>query len=304
VNVNLLDEFDKRAVRLLADFAIVVLASTAFGQLSKPTPDPLALVRRASANEIKAETATKFFIYKDTEQSKSRTVTKEVIQTPQGGLSRTIAINGRALTAAERAKDDQDLRKYANDPEARRKRREHNKEEDQRAQLMLTSLPDAFLYTYAGPQPGPNGYALIHLTFQPNPKFQPPNHETAVYLGMQGDILIDPKAMRIAKIDGTLVKDVNFGWGILGKLDKGGKFVIEQRDVGGGHWEQIREKLQFTGRILMLKSLDISSDETMTDFREVPANLTAAQALEMLYKGDEVVAENGGGVKEAENHRK
>ena len=102
---------------------------------------------------------------------------------------------------------------------------------------MLTSLPDAFLYTYAGTQPGPNGDELVHLTFKPNPNFNPPNHETAVYQGMQGDMLIDPKAMRIAKIDGTLFKDVDFGWGILGRLYKGGKFFIEQRDVGGGHWE-------------------------------------------------------------------
>ena len=88
---------------------------------------------------------------------------------------------------------------------------------------MLSSLPDAFLYTYAGEQPGPNGSPLVHLTFKPNPKFNPPNHETMVYLGMQGDMLIDPKAARIAKIDGTLFKDVDFGWGILGRLYKGGQ---------------------------------------------------------------------------------
>ena len=33
---------------------------------------------------------------------------------------------------------------------------------------------------------------------------------------MQGHILIDAKLNRIALIDGTLQKDVSFGWGILG----------------------------------------------------------------------------------------
>lgn len=292
----------RKTARLSATLVLGLFAFVAQAQ-KKPPVDPLTLVRRASANEIKAENAKQFFIYKDTEDNKGRSVTKEVIQTPQGGLSRTLTIDGKPLTAEERAKDDQNLQKFAHDPEARRKRREHNKEEDQRASLMLTSLPDAFLYTYAGTQTGRNGDELVHLTFRPNPSFQPPNHETAVYQGMQGDMLIDDKAMRIAKIDGTLFKDVNFGWGILGKLDKGGKFLIEQRDVGGGHWEQVREKLQFTGKVLMIKSLDISSDERMTDFREVSANLTVAQALDLLYKGDDVVAENGGGVKEAQNHR-
>ena len=234
--------------------------------------NPIELVRRAAANEIKANDSHVYFMFKDRTEEKGHSITKEVIQTPQGGLLRTIAINDKPLTAEQRAKDDQKLQKFANDPEARRKRREATKEEDQRDSLMLTSLPDAFLYTYVGEQPGPNGSPLVHLTFKPNPKFNPPNHETMVYLGMQGDMLIDPKAVRIAKIDGTLFKDVDFGWGILGRLYKGGKFLIEQRDVGSGHWETMRESLQFNGKILLVKSLTISSTETTYDFRPVPAN--------------------------------
>ena len=167
---------------------------------------------------------------------------------------------------------------------------------------MLTSLPDAFLYTYVGTDRGPNGEQLVHLKFTANPKFEPPNHETAVYQGMEGDMIIDRTAMRIAKIDGTLFKDVDFGWGILGKLYKGGKFRIVQRDVGGGHWEEVEETLNFYGKILMVKSLTIWSSETMTDFRPISSDLTTAQALDLLHKSADVVAENStGGVKEAQN---
>jgi hypothetical protein len=269
----------------------------------KASVNPDDLVRRAAANEIKANDSHTYFMFKDRTEEKGHSNTKEVIQTPQGGLTRTIAIDDKPLTPEQRAKDDQKLQKFANDPEARRKRRQATKEEDQRDSLMLTSLPDAFLYTYVGNQPGPNGAPLAHLTFKPNPKFSPPNHETMVYLGMQGDMLIDPKAERIAKIDGTLFKDVDFGWGILGRLYKGGKFIIEQKDVGGGHWETVRETLQFNGKILLVKPLTISSTETTYDFRPVPANLTVAQALDLLQKSDETVAENGSGIKEASNHK-
>ena len=270
----------------------------------KPDIDPLELVRRAAKNEIKANHFQQYFMYRDHTEYKNHSITKEVIETPQGGLSSTIAINGQPLTPEQRAKENQKLEKFANDPEARRKREESSKEDDQRDQLMLTSLPDAFLYTYAGTQPGPNGAELVHLTFKPNPKFDPPNHETRVYEGMQGDMLIDRKAMRIAKIDGTLFKDVDFGWGILGKLFKGGKFYIEQRDVGGGRWETARETLEFNGKILMIKPLTISSTETATDFRPVPSNLTVAQALELLHKSDETVAQNDGATKEPENNHR
>ena len=260
--------------------AVVVLLAGALGvpQQQKPDMDPLELVRRAAKNEIKATEYHQYFMYRDHVDYKTHSITREVIETPQGGLGSTIAINGQPLTPEQRAKDNQKLEKFANDPEARRKKELASKEEDQRDQLMLTSLPDAFLYTYAGTEQGPNGDELVHLTFKPNPNFSPPNHETRVYEGMQGDMLIDRKAMRIAKIDGTLFKDVDFGWGILGRLYKGGKFYIEQRDVGGGRWETVRQTLQFTGKILMVKSLNIYSSETATDFRPVPANLTVAQA--------------------------
>ena len=299
-----MDLSGKHTGRAVSVVMVALIISVLGHAQQKPQTNPNDLVRRAAANEIKANDPHVYFMFKDRTEEKGHSITKEVIQTPQGGLTRTLAINDKPPTAEQRAKDDQKLQKFANDPEARRKRKAANKEEDERDALMLTSLPDAFLYTYAGEEPGPNGASLVHLTFKPNPKFDPPNHETMVYQGMQGDMLIDPRAGRFAKIDGTLFKDVDFGWGILGRLYHGGKFVIEQKEVGGGHWEMVRQTLQFNGRILLVKPLTISSTETTYDFHPVPANLTTAQALELLYKSDEVVAENGGGVKAANKSHK
>jgi hypothetical protein len=288
---------------LAAMFALLLFVSVGHAQ-QKPNIDPLTLVRQASQNEIKASDVEQYFMFKDNTEYKDHSVTKEILRTKQGGLTTTLLINGHPLTADERQKDNEKLEKFANDADARRKRREANKADDKRGELMLASLPDAFLYTYVGTDHGPNGEELVHLKFKPNPNFSPPNHETAVYQGMEGDMIIDRKALRIAKIDGTLFKDVDFGWGILGKLYKGGKFIIVQRDVGGGQWEEVQETLQFNGKILLLKPLTIWSTETMTDFRPIPADLTTAQALDLLHKSDEVVAENVGGIKEAQNNHK
>ena len=288
-------------VRWILIASLALFALPALGQ-QKPEVNPIDLVRRAAKNEIKAGDTTQYYMFKDTTEYKDHSITKEIVRTPQGGLTTTLLLNGHPLTAEERKKEDEKLQKFANDPEARRKRRESNQADDKRAELMLTSLPDAFLYTYVSTDHGPNGEELVHLKFTPNPNFTPPNHETAVYQGMQGDMIIDKQAARIAKIDGTLFKDVDFGWGILGKLEKGGKFIIVQRDVGNDHWEEVEETLHFYGKILLIKSLTIWSSETMTDFRPISPNLTTAQALDLLHKSTEVVAENGsGGVNQAQN---
>lgn len=242
-------------------------------------------------------------MYRQTSVSRKGSVTKETIQTSQGPLSRTIAIDGKPLTAEQNAKEDERLKKFANDPEARRKKQQSDKEESQREDLMVKTLPDAFVYTYVGSERGPHGEEVVHLKFRPNPSFNPPNHETQVYLGMQGDMFIDTHARRLVKMDGSLFKEVNFGWGILGKLDPGGKFLIEQTDIGSGVWEEVNQVLKFTGKILMVKPLVVDSRDTLSDFRPVPSELTTAQALSLLEKVDDVSAQNGGGLNEAAKHK-
>jgi hypothetical protein len=294
-------ELNKKTIRSgLASALLLLLVIPGVAQ-QQPNVDPIDLVRQAARNEIRANDDVHYYMFKDTTEYRDHSIVKEIVRTPQGGLTSTLLFNGHPLPPEERKKEDEKLAKFANDPEARRKRLEANKAEDKRAELLLTSLPDAFLYTYAGTDRGANGEELVHLKFKPNPSFNPPNHETAVYQGMEGDLTIDKRAVRIAKIDGTLFKDVDFGWGILGKLYKGGKFLIVQRDVGGGQWEEVEETLHLNGKILMVKSLTIYSTETMTDFRPIPSNLTTAQALDLLHKSVDMVAENGGGVKEAQN---
>ena len=113
-----------------------------------------------------------------------------------------------------------------------------------------------------------------------------------VLTGMEGTILVDATKDRIARIDGTLAKDVSFGWGILGHLDKGGHFLVEQGDIGDSTWDMSRMGLTFTGKILLFKRIDIKSTETYSDFRSVPTGLTFAQGVELLKKQEATLAEN------------
>jgi len=260
--------------------------------------DAVALVRRATQNEIAATGPVKppYFMYKDSTQYKDRSITNESIETPEGGLSRTIAKNGHALTADEQAQADQKLKTFAYDPEARRKKMRANREDDQRSITMMNSLPEAFTYEVAGVTKATNGDEMVHLKFKSKPGWSAPTRETRPLEGMEGEMIIDQTAGRIAEINGVLFKDVDFGWGILGRLNKGGKFIIHQAAVGGGKWAETEETLRFTGKILMVKNLSVWSTETATDFHPVPSNLSTAQALELLQKPDEVVAVNGGGV--------
>ncbi len=274
-----------------------VALATTFSAWSQPPEyeaHPRDFVRVAIYNELHAHANGEHFMWKDTDKKPKATTTKLMIETKQGVISRLISLNGRPLTAQERAQDDVRVNRLLSDPSALRKKQQEQRDDEAHVQKLLAAIPDAFIFKYDGVENSPSG-KLVHYTFQPDPNFDAPNHEARVFEGMKGDLLIDLDAKRISKIDATLFQPVDFGWGILGRLDRGGRFLIEQRCIGGTRWETTHSVLHFTGKALMFKPINIQEDETLFDFQRVDNGLSVAQGIEAMKKADDIVAENSGG---------
>jgi hypothetical protein len=153
----------------------------------------------------------------------------------------------------------------------------------------MRALPEAFIFEEDGTQAGSasvghSGHELMRLKFRPNPSYDPPSRVEQVLTGMAGHVLIDAQEKRIAEIDGILQRDVGFGWGILGHLDKGGHFLVQQAEVINHAWDITRMQLSFTGKVLLIKKLNIQSTDIFSDYHLVPTNLTFAQGVELLKK--------------------
>ena len=248
------------------------------------------LVRRVIANEDRSSKGGPRYMYKLREVKPERTVTKELIETNDGSVARLVSVNDKPPTPEQRASDEKKLNKLVNDPEALRERQKEQAEDERRTRMMVHALPDAFLYRFDGTEVV-NGVQTTRLDFKPNPNFDPPSRETMVYKGMHGHMWIEPKAERLVRIDATLFDDVTFGWGILGRLYKGGHFLVEQSQIGPERWETTRMQLDFTGKALFFKTIKIKEDERASDFRQVAPNLTLAQGIDLLRRSDQVVAE-------------
>ncbi len=78
---------------------------------------------------------------------------------------------------------------------------------------------------------------------------------------------------------------VDFGWGILGHLDKGGRFHVVQKEVVPGHWEIVRLFVDMRGKALFFKSIAVHQDETRSDYKLLPANTTLADGARLLDAG-------------------
>jgi len=209
-----------------------------------------------------------------------------------------IAYDDRPVTEAELAGEEAHLQGLLDQPEQLRHKQAQEKEVADRFVRILKALPDTYVYEYDGtetatPDFGKAGEPLVRLKFRPNPNYTPPSHLSEQALGgTQGTMLIDAERHRIARIEGTVFKDVTFGWGFFGRLDKGGHFLIAQTDVGDGTWEITHMTLSFTGKILLFKSFNMVSDEVLSDFRRVPATMTFAQGVDLLKTEQAKLAQN------------
>jgi hypothetical protein len=268
------NRFRQRTAGLLLAMAIALVSPTLArpGDVVEPTANDL--LRQAVANE-KIGGSEDYYAWMDRLQKPRGSVTKLMVNTPQGILARIVAYNERTLTPDERKQDDARIDRLL-DPEMMREKAKKQHEDRQHIERVLYALADAFQCEYATLQDDRN----LRIKCSPNPSFSAPNYESQVLEGMNAEILIDRADKRITKIDGTLFREVTFGWGFLGRL-KTGSIEITQSKVAGKHWGITRMQLIFDGRLLVLKSLKIEETETAWDYRPVP-RMTVAQALEFL----------------------
>ena len=102
---------------------------------------------------------------------------------------------------------------------------------------------------------------------------------------------MDQSAIRANCASGReLFKDVNFGWGILGRLNKGGKFEVVQSQVSPGVWRITTLDLDFKGRVFLFNSLKIFRKESSTGFVSTPDRVTARSGIAQLLSKYKAVA--------------
>jgi hypothetical protein len=283
------------ALLLLAPWVIPVpcinpvFAQSASGNgVAAPILTGQALVDRTLANELNAaEDASHPMRYLLRKTSPRLTATKQMMETHDGQVARLTAINDKPLSAADESNEEARLNALLGDPGKQRRRKQAEDDDSGRALNVLRALPSAFLYQDAGPGQGPTG-KVEKFTFRPNPAFNSLYLETEVLPAMAGEIWIDPVHLRVARLEGHLQQDVDFGWGILGRLNKGGWIVIEQADVGPDmgvdQWRTVRFAMQMSGRVVF-KARVFDTTEEQTNYAPIARGMSYQKAIEMLLSG-------------------
>lgn len=217
------------------------------------------------------------WMYTDKSKKSGTLLTERVVETKDGTITRKIAVNGQPLSRTQQQDETARIKKLAANPDEPQKLQREQADDGDKAEQMLSLLPQALIPTY-----GQRRGNLVELTFKPNPAYHPTSHEAEVFLAMAGTIWVNPKEQRLAEIDGHLIREVKFGDGILGYLDRGGQFRVVQSEEQPGHWEIVRLDVNMKGKALFFKSIGVQQDETRSKYQRMPDGLTLTQGAAKL----------------------
>lgn len=258
--------------------AFLLAAVLAPAQSPEPSSAAQELARKVVNNEARiAKEDTTQWSFQKTSRKPEGDETKAVIQTKGCDLDRLLLVNGKPLSPKQQKEEDQRIQELLRDPARQRKLQEQQQKDAEQMTRVLKVLPDALLFSY-----GERRGDAIQLLFKPNPRYHPTTRETHVLSTLAGQMWVDAKQDRIQEVSGRTTRDVHFGGGVMGHLDKGGKFQVKQTEVAPGHWEVTDLDIHMKGKALLFKTISIEQSELRSHFLRVSDRLTLTQAAEML----------------------
>lgn len=247
-------------------------------ETSAPTAiNPEQLIRDTVYNEMHDHEQHGYWQYAIQKKTANELDLLEEVETTNGPVHRLIAVNGAPLSAERHREEEARLQELLTDPGRQRKIREQYADDEKRIGRIMQLLPVAFLYQYEGIE-GEN----YCLSFKPNPAFHPPTIEARVFHAMEGKVYVNVRWKRLARLDGHLVENIDFGYGILGRLYKGGWFDLERVRVSSTDWKTEVLEVHVAGRAILFKTIAKESRERRSAFREVPRDTSLSEAKRML----------------------
>ena len=260
---------------VIAVSAIVPCAKSARAQISPPVAADL--IKAVVANELNDRVERRKWMYTIEKHEGKQNLMEVQVETSSGPLQRLLAIDGHPIDSAHRKQEDARINRFLHDPgEQLRVKRAHD-EDEEKLETLMRLMPGAFLYEYDGIEQN-----LVRIKFRPNPNYHPANYEGRIVHNLAGSLLVDSQKQRLAELSGQLTGPVEFGYGLLGHIDGGGKVKIGRVQVGPAQWKTGSIDIQLSGRLVLFKTIDKQEYEMRSDFQAVPSDLNLSQANDLI----------------------
>ncbi len=200
--------------------------------------------------------------------------TFEVYPSPIPGRSykRLIAVDGKPLDAGELARRDAARRKSLAElrdetPRRRSERLRAEAEEQRERNAVLDDALAVFDVTFVERRVV-EGQQLLIGRATPRPHARVTTREGRWMKQFAGEVWISESDYQIARLDMRALDDVSIGWGIVGRVHRGSRFVFARRKIEDT-WLPSEVTFDATGRTLLFRRFEVHTTTTFSDYRRV-----------------------------------
>jgi hypothetical protein len=268
--------------RLRSATAFVFLL-LAFSRLPAQEPQPVSadeLVKRMEQAEGAAQNERQNFMYRSKERSVrtgGHLWEELVVETNEGRMRRLLAVDGKPLTGSAENSELNRIANVVNHPDDFRREGIALKEDETRLANVIKQVPKLYVFKLNGLHG-----ECSEVAFEPNPQFQEQTFQDRILHAMSGVLYIHQGNNRLCGLDAHLNHTVEFGFGLLGKVNAQSSFSVRRQQIVPGQWKNVKINVHVDGRILLLKSVARDEDATHDEFKVVPQDLTPAAAAALV----------------------
>ena len=250
-----------------------------------PAQDPREIVRRATETDRRNAEIARNYTYVERHEKRETDAAGKVKGvesetwdvTPQEGspYRRLIARNDQPLSSREQKKEDEKLR--ASEALRRKETKEQhdqriadwNRRQQQRREP-IKELPEAFNFTMVKEEPLNGGTAYV-IDAVPRAGYRPRLPSASYFPKVKARFWIDKNDYQWIKVEVESLDTVSFG-GVVVRMAKGSKLVLEQERVNNEVWLPKRVAFQGAFRILLVKGYHGEFNITFQDYKKFQAD--------------------------------
>jgi hypothetical protein len=240
--------------------------------IADTTPSAKLIIEKSvEANHRDFEAAPRFS-YHERDRVDNGTKTWEVTMIEGSPYQRLIEVNGEPLSKEQAAEEEQKMKQEIANRKAESNSARHNRiasyqKDRKRDNEMMNQLTVAFDFKLVGKNKV-NSRDVYVLKATPKPGYRPPNMETQVLTGMQGELWIDTKTYQWVKVTAKVIHPVSIE-GFLAEVEPGTQFELEKMPVTDDIWLAKHFSMKSHAKILHLFNHSTSDDETYSNYKEI-----------------------------------
>lgn len=167
-------------------------------------------------------------------------------------LPRVISRDGKPLSDAENRRQEETFRRRI--AEAKTENARPSSILGRESDDLIREFPDALEYRLIGEEVRDDRKTWI-LACQPRPGYKPPSMRARFFEKVRGKVWVEQTNKDLVRVEAEVFDTISLGFGLLGRVEKGTRFVLNRARVGEGHYFTESSQVNFSAKVLLIKTV-------------------------------------------------